>query len=72
VRGKVNHVTAEQGQDAPGFVLDTVPVNFVPSTILFDSGASHSFITEQFVTKHGIPISYMKTHLLVSSPNGEI
>jgi predicted aspartyl protease len=72
VRGKVNHVTAEQAQDAPGFVLDTLPINFVPTTILFDSGASHSFITEQFVAKHGIPISYMKTHLLVSSSNGEM
>jgi hypothetical protein len=42
----VNHVTAEQAQDAPGFVLDTIPVNFGPTTILFDSGASQSFIIE--------------------------
>jgi predicted aspartyl protease len=63
-------VTVEQAQDAPGIVLDTFPINSVPTTILFDSGASHSFITEQFVAKHGIPISIMKTHLLVSSPNG--
>jgi hypothetical protein len=26
VRGRVNHVTAEQAQDAPDFVLDTFPV----------------------------------------------
>jgi hypothetical protein len=26
VRGKVNHVTAEQAQDTPDFVLDTFPV----------------------------------------------
>jgi predicted aspartyl protease len=52
--------------------MDTFPFNFVPTTILFDSGASHSFNTKQFVAKHGIPISYMKTHLLVSSPNGEM
>jgi hypothetical protein len=44
----------------------------VPATVLFDSGASHSFITEQFVAKHDIPMSFMKTHLLISSPNGEI
>jgi hypothetical protein len=65
-------VTAEQAQDTPGFVLDMFPVNSVPTTILFDSEASYSFITEQFVAKHGIPISYMKTHLFVSSPNGEM
>jgi hypothetical protein len=46
--------------------------NAVPATILFDFGASHSFSTEQFVAKHDIPMSYMKIHLLVSSPNGEM
>jgi hypothetical protein len=61
-RGRVNHVTAEQAKDAPG----------VPATDLFDSGASHSFITEQFVAKHDIPMSSMKTHLLISFPNSEM
>jgi predicted aspartyl protease len=68
----VNHVTAEEAQDAPGVVLGTFSVNSVPATILFDSGASHSFITEQFVAKHDIPMSSMKTHLLISSRNGEM
>jgi hypothetical protein len=65
-------VIAEQAQDAPGITLDTFPVDYVPATVLIDSGASHSFITEQFVAKHGIPISSMKTHLLIGSPNGEM
>jgi hypothetical protein len=68
----VNHVTTKQAQDAPGVVLGTFSVNFVPVTVLFDSRASHSFITEQFVAKHDIPMSSMKTHLLISSPNGEM
>jgi predicted aspartyl protease len=68
----VNHVTAEQAQDASGVVLGTFSVNSVPATVLFDSGASHSFITEQFMVKHDIPMSSMKTHLLISSPNGEM
>jgi hypothetical protein len=44
----------------------------VPATVLFDSGASHSFITEQFVAKHNTPVSSMKTHLMIDSPNGEM
>jgi hypothetical protein len=36
----VNHVTAEEAQDAPGVVLGTFSVNSLPATILFDSGAS--------------------------------
>jgi hypothetical protein len=65
-------VAAEQVQDAPRIVLDTFPVNSVPATILFDSGASHYFVTDQFVAKHDTPMSSMKTHLLISSPNGEM
>jgi hypothetical protein len=65
-------VTAEEVQDAPGIVLDTFPINSMPIMILFDSGASHSFSTEQFVVKHNIPMSSMKTHLLIGSLNGEM
>ena len=61
VRGRVNHVTAEQAQDASGVVLGTFLVNSKPATVLFDSGASHSFITEQFVAKHDIPEFYEDT-----------
>jgi hypothetical protein len=65
-------VTAEQAQDDPGIVLDTFPINSLPAMVLFDSGASHSFIIEEFVAKHNIPMSSMKTHLLIGSPNGEM
>jgi hypothetical protein len=47
-------VIVEQAQDASGVVLGTFPVNSMPATVLFDFGASHSFITEQFVAKHNI------------------
>jgi hypothetical protein len=33
---------------------------------------SITFNTEQFATKHNIPMSFMKTHLLIGSPNGEM
>jgi hypothetical protein len=48
-------------------VLGTFPINSVPATILFDSGATDSFITDQFVEKHNMPVSPMKKPLLVSS-----
>jgi hypothetical protein len=43
-----------------------------PATILFDSGASHSFISSSFVAKHSLPIATMKHTMLVSSPGGEM
>jgi hypothetical protein len=38
---------------------------------LFDSGASHSFISSGFVAKYNLPITTMKHTMLVSSPGGE-
>jgi hypothetical protein len=43
-----------------------------PATILFDSGASNSFISSCFVAKHSLPIATMKHTMLVSSPGGEM
>jgi hypothetical protein len=43
-----------------------------PATILFDSEASHSFISSSFVVKHQLPITIMKQTMLVSSPGGEM
>jgi hypothetical protein len=51
----VNHVDAQEAQQAPGVVLGEFLVEFTPATILFDCGASHSFIASSFVEKHGIP-----------------
>ena len=52
-KGHLNHVTREEAQNAPDIVLGTFPVNTVPATVLFDSGASHSFISKSFVLQHG-------------------
>jgi hypothetical protein len=72
VHGKINHVTVEQAQEAPEVMFGTFLVNSEPASVLFDSGASHSFVTNQFVEKHNLPMSLMKTPLLVSSPGGEM
>ena len=45
IQARVNHASAEEAQAAPEVVLGTFPVNSIPATILFDSGATHSFIS---------------------------
>jgi hypothetical protein len=61
-----------KAQNDYSVVLGMFPVNSIPATVLFDSGASHSFITDQFVTKHNLSMSTMKIPLIVSSPGGEM
>ena len=47
-RGHVNQITVEEAVDAPNVVLGMLLINFSPATVLFDSGASHSFVKSQF------------------------
>jgi hypothetical protein len=69
-RGKAIHVDAEVAQENPRVMLDMFLVNSTPASVLFDSGASNSFITSQFVAQHNIPISPMPRHMLVTSLGG--
>jgi hypothetical protein len=69
---KVNHMTSDEAQQAQDVVLGMFLTSSHPATILFDSGASHSFISSSFVAKHNLPIATMKHTILVSSPGDEI
>jgi hypothetical protein len=55
VRGKVNHVAVEEAQEAPNVVIGTFSVNDISAVVLFDSGASHSFISAAYAKKHNPP-----------------
>jgi hypothetical protein len=65
-------MTSEEAQQAPDIVLGMFLASSHPATILFDSGASHSFISSSFVAKHSLPIATMKHTMLVSSSGGEM
>jgi hypothetical protein len=70
--GKVNHMTSEEAQQAQDVVLGMFHSSSHLATILFDSGASHSFISSSFVAKHNLQIATMKHTMLVSSHRGEM
>jgi hypothetical protein len=71
-RARVNHINAQEAQEAQGVVLGEFLVSSVLATILFDSGASHSFISSSFVEKHNIPTVLLKAPLLTRTPEGDI
>jgi hypothetical protein len=70
--GKVNHVTTEEAQQAQDVVLGMFLASSHPVIVLFDLGASHSFISSSFVVRHQLPITIMKQTMLVISPGGEM
>jgi hypothetical protein len=72
VRGRINHVAIEDAQEAPNVVLDTFLVNSNTTIILFDLGASHSFIFAEYVAKYNLLVSLLKCRMVVSSPGGDM
>jgi hypothetical protein len=71
-RARVNHIHAQDAQTASGVVLGEFLVDSVLATVLFDSGASHSFISSSFVEKHQIPTVLLKLPLITRTPGSDI
>jgi hypothetical protein len=72
VRRKVNHVALEESQEALDMVIGTFFVNDTSAIVLFDSRASHSFISATYVEKHNLSIDLLRCQMIVSSPGGDI
>nr|AAX96518.1 retrotransposon protein, putative, Ty3-gypsy sub-class [Oryza sativa Japonica Group]ABA92865.1 retrotransposon protein, putative, Ty3-gypsy subclass [Oryza sativa Japonica Group] len=68
VQARVNHASTEEAQAAPEVVLGTFPVNSIPATVLFDSDATHSFISKKFVGVHGLRKEELSTPMRVHTP----
>jgi hypothetical protein len=65
-------VASEEAQHAQDVILGMFLASSHPAIVLFNSGASHSFISSSFVAKYNLPITTMKHTMLVSSPGGEM
>jgi hypothetical protein len=54
----------DEAQEALDVVIGTFFVNDTSAVVLFDSGASHSFISTAYVEKHNLPKStaYVEGH----------
>jgi hypothetical protein len=46
--------------------------NAIPATILFDYGATHSFMSTQFANTNELPLKIMKTPMIVITPKGPV
>jgi hypothetical protein len=71
-RGRVNHVAMEEAQEAPDVVIGMFLINDTSTVVLFDSIASHSFISTAYVEKHNLPMALLGCQMIVSSPGGDM
>ena len=70
-KGQVNHVTMEEVEEQPYVVVGKFLVKTFTAIVLFDTGASHSYISRGFVNRHRMSTRVLKTPMLVSSPGAE-
>jgi predicted aspartyl protease len=47
-------------------------INAIPATILFDSGATNSFIYARYTNSNELPLQAMKTPMVVITPKGPV
>jgi hypothetical protein len=71
-RGRVNHVVVEEAQEGADVVIGIFLINDTSVVVLFDSGASHSFISAAYVGKHNLPLALLRYQMIVSSLGGDI
>src|ERR1041384_4738386 len=70
-RGHTNNIDAEEARDQPATVMGTLLVNSVPATVLFDSGASHSFMSEAFALTRNFAFEKMPPPMVVRTLIGQ-
>jgi hypothetical protein len=65
-------VAVEEAQEAPDVVIGMFFINDTSAVVLFESGASHSFISVAYVGKHNLPLALLKCQMIVSSSGGDM
>jgi hypothetical protein len=68
----VNQVSVEATADDADIALGMFYINAIPTTILFDSGAIHSFMSARYVNTNELPLKIMKTPMIVITPKGPV
>jgi hypothetical protein len=69
---RVNQVSAEATANGADIAIGMFYINSIPAVILFDSGATHSFISASYATTNKLPLQTMKKPLIVITPKGPV
>jgi hypothetical protein len=65
-------VAMEEAQEAPDRVIGMFLINDSSAIVLFNSEASHSFISAAYVGKHNLLLALLRCQMIVSSLGGDM
>ncbi|WVZ52434.1 hypothetical protein U9M48_003489 [Paspalum notatum var. saurae] len=66
--GRVHYTHVDQIPEGEPVLASTFLVNEHPTVVLFDSGATHTFVSRSYATKHGYHIDNMKAKYHITAP----
>ncbi|KAA0042469.1 Transposon Ty3-I Gag-Pol polyprotein [Cucumis melo var. makuwa] len=67
-QGKVYAMTEQEAEDAPDVITGTILICNVPTDVLFDPGATHSFVSSIFLTKMNMMLEPLFEGLVIYTP----
>jgi hypothetical protein len=70
--GRVNYSTLEDIPEGEQVLTGTFSLNGYPAVILFDSGATHDFITKACTQRCQLSIHHVDTPYLINTPGGRV
>ncbi|KAL4032938.1 hypothetical protein IC575_006021 [Cucumis melo] len=71
-QGKVYAMTQQEVEDAPDVITGTILICNVPADVLFDPGATHSFVSSIFLTKLNRMLEPLSEGLAIYTPVGDV
>jgi hypothetical protein len=71
-QGKLNFTAMSGNPEGASVLTGTFSINNTPVKILFDSGATHSFISENLLGKLGLKGMQIKSPYKITTPGGNI
>jgi hypothetical protein len=69
---RVNQASGEATAYGADIAIVMFYINAIPVAILFDSGATHSFISARYATTNELPLQTMQKPLIVITPKGHV
>ena len=67
----MNQISAAETDGTSDVILGTLPVNYVHTSVIFDPGASHSFMSESYELRHDVTFDEMFTAMIIQTPGSK-
>jgi hypothetical protein len=69
---RVNQVSADATAEGDDIAIGMFCINAIPAIILFDYGATHSFMSARYANTNELPLQNTKTPMVIITPKGPV